>query len=165
MKIDKDAMIDTKGAPITQGLFLETSYGNPENVIYTLKSRDHVYKGKTLPSIKRLFLQMEDITEYEFAYEYFLDWDHWQRIKANKLVAKHIEGWGDELEIKMRCNAIRRIQESSDDGSFQASKFLADRGWEKRGAGRPSKSEVEREEKIQERIDDEFALDLKRMGR
>lgn len=162
---DKDKMIDTKGAPITQGLFLETSYGNQDNVLYTLKSRDHKYKGRVLPSIKKLYLEMEDVTEYDFAYEYFLDWDHWKRIRANKLIAKHLEGWQEELEVKMRCNAIKQIQESSIDGSFQASKFLADRGWEKRAPGRPSKEESEREAKIQEKMDDEFAADLARLGR
>lgn len=96
-------MIDDKGAALTQGLFLETSYGNTDNVMYTLKPRDHMYKGKLLPSIKRLYLEMEDPTEYFFAYEYFLDWQHWQRIKKNKLISAYMEGWQEELEVRSRA--------------------------------------------------------------
>jgi hypothetical protein len=161
---NKDAMIDAKGAPITQGLFLETSYANTDNVQYTLKGRDYTYKGKKLPSIKRLFLEMEDPTEYDFAYEYFLDWDHWQRIKKNKLIAVHLEGWADELELRLRAQAVRDIIDmSSTERSFQSAKWLADRGWEKRAPGRPTKEEKVREQAMQVRIADEFKDDLARL--
>lgn len=166
MNIDKNAMIDSKGSPLTQGLFLETSYGNTEFVQYTLKSRDHMYKGRLLPSIKRLYLEMEDITEYNFAYKYFLDWEHWKRIKENKLIAKHMEGWREELEVKVAASGIRAMQEMAIDGdkpNFQAAKFIAERGWEKRSAGRPSKEAVQREARIAAKISDEFDSDIKRL--
>ena len=155
MDINKEAMIDDKGAPLTQGLFLETSYGNTENVQYTLKPRDHVYKGRKLPSIKRLFLEMEDPTEYFFAYEYFLDWDHWQRIKKNKLIASYMKGWGEELEVRARALGVKSMFDLALDGdkpNFQASQFLAKGGWTERSAGRPTKEAVQRETKIQARI-------------
>ena len=161
-------MIDAKGSPLTQGLFLETSYNKTENVIYTLKPRDHKYKGKILPSIKRLFLEFEDPTEYYFAYEYFLDWDHWQRIKANKEIAKHMKGWKDELEVRMAAAGVRSMIDLALDGekpNYQAAKFLAERSWDKRPAGRPTKAEVEREAKIAAKISDEFSADIARMKR
>lgn len=167
MNIDKDAMIDAKGAPLTQGLFLETSYANTENVMYTLKSRDYVYKGKTLPSIKRLYLEMEDPTEYHFAYKYFLDWDHWQRIKNNALIAKQMKGWREELDVRVAAMGIRAMMDLALDAekpNFQAANFLAERKWDKRPAGRPSKEMVEREARIAAKIDDEFSADLKRMS-
>ena len=157
-------MIDDKGAPLTQGLFLETSYGNTENVIYTLKSRDHVYKGRKLFSIKRLYLEMEDPTEYQFSYEYFLDWDHWNRIKRNKTIASHLEGLEEELEVRLRAKGVSELIKHANSGnSFQAAKWLADRGWDKRAAGRPSKEEMDRESKIQNRIAEEFNGDIVRL--
>lgn len=168
MKINKDAMIDDKGAPLTQGLFLETSYGNTDNVIYTLKPRDHMYKGKMLPSIKRLYLEMEDPTEYFFAYEYFLDWDHWQRIKKNKLIAAHMKGWQEELEVRSRALGVKAMFDLALDGekpNYQASQFLAKGGWVDRPAGRPSKEAVQRETRIQAKIMDEFSSDIARMKR
>ena len=164
MAINKEAMIDAKGAPITQGLFLETSYGDTKHVMYTLKSRDYVYKGKRLPSIKKIYLAMEDPTEYEFAYEAFLDWDHWNRIKANKLIAKHMEGWKDELDVRLACKELRNLQAQSDDGKTAATNKMFDflvKGV--RGAGRPSKDEVERQAKMEARVYDEFQEDLARM--
>lgn len=168
MKIDKEAMIDDKGAARTQSLFLETSYADPEYAQYTLKPRDHVYKGKTLPSIKRLFLEMEDPTEYMFAQKYFLDWDHWQQIKKNKLIAQHMKGWQEELEIRCRALGVRSMFDLALDGekpNYQAAQFLAKGGWSDRPAGRPSKEAVERETKIQARIKEEFGDDLMRLKR
>ena len=168
MKINKEQMIDDKGAALTQGLFLETSYGNTENVVYTLKPRDHMYRGRLLPSIKRLYLEMEDPTEYFFAYEYFLDWDHWQRIKRNKVIASHMKGWKEELEVKARATGVKTMFDLALDGekpNFQAAKFLADGGWNKRVAGRPSKEMVQRETRIQAKIMDEFSEDLARIQR
>lgn len=166
--MDKDKMIDDKGAALTQGLFLETSYGNTENVMYTLKPRDHTYKGRVLPSIKRLYLEMEDPTEYYFAYEYFLDWDHWQRIKKNKLIASHMKGWKEELEVRARAAGVRSLYDLAMDAekpNFQAAKFLADGGWDKRPAGRPSNEAVQRETRIQAKVLNEFSSDLARMKR
>lgn len=165
MAIDKEKFIDSKGGPLTQGLFLETSYHDTSRIVYTLKSRDYTYKGKKLLSLKRLYLEMEDPTEYAFANEYLLDWDHWQRIKANGLIAKHLEGWQEELELKIRSQAVRDIMNmTADEKSFQAAKWLADRGWEKRAPGRPSKEEVQRETAMQTRIADEFSEDLQRIN-
>ena len=56
-------------------------------------------------------------------------------------------------------NAIQQAKQ----GHFQAAKWVADRGWATRGAGRPSKAEIEREKTIQTRINDEYDGDVVRM--
>ncbi len=163
IEVDKAKMLDSKGAPLTQGLFLETAYSNTENVVYTLKPRDHVYKGKKLYSIRRLFLEVADPTEYEFAYKYFLDWEHWQRIKANQTIYKHLKGMEYELEVKLRSEGVKNAIDHARNGTFQAAKWLADRGWEKRGAGRPTKEAVEHEKKVQQKLSSEWAEDVARL--
>lgn len=161
--IEKDKLQDTMGRPLTQSLFLELQYS--EYAVYTLKEDDYEYKGKTYPSLKKLYLKEEDPTEYAFATKYLLGWQHWKRLCENKAIAKHIEEWREELELKLRCQAIRDMQNlcASENGNYSAAKFLADRGWEKRGAGRPSKADKERHLRIEERLDQEFGADVARM--
>lgn len=161
--IDKKFLLDTAGRPLTQSLFLELQYS--EYAVYTLKEDDYEYKGKVYPSLKKLYLKEEDPTEYAFATKYLLGWQHWKRLCENKAIAKHIDEWREELELKLRCQAIRDMQSlcASESGNYSAAKFLADRGWEKRGAGRPSKADKERHLRVEERLDQEFGADVARM--
>ena len=161
--IDKSKMYDSLGVKsLTQSLFLEAVY-EEDRAIYTLKEQEHTLNGKTFLPIKRYYLEMEDPTEYEFANTYFLNWNHWQRITENRILRKHIDEWREELELKLRTRAIRNMIKSADEGNYQASKWLADRGWNTRGAGRPSKSELEAEKKIQSSINNEYGADIIRL--
>ena len=53
-----------KGTYITQGLFLEIGY-KTDLAIYTLKGEDYEFRGVLYPSIKKAYLEMEDVIEYE----------------------------------------------------------------------------------------------------
>jgi len=162
--IDRSKFLDVMGRPLTQSLFLELGYS--ENAVYTLKEYDYPYKGKHYPSLKRLFLLEEDPTEYAFAEKHLLGWQHWKRLCENKAIAKHIEEWREELELKIRSQAVRDMMNmcASESGNYSAAKFLADRGWEKRAAGRPSKAEKDKHLRIEEKIEEEFAADVKRLA-
>lgn len=163
-KIDKTRLLDKTGKPLTQSLFLEARY-EKEFAVYSLKDDDWTLDGVVYPSLKKLFIELEDVTEYEFANRYLLGWQHWKRLNNNNLLAHHFEEWREELELKVRAQAVRDIISLSagESGGFQAAKWLADRGWEKRGAGRPSKEENEKNKRIQSRLDDEFSADVARM--
>jgi hypothetical protein len=161
--IDKSKLLDTMGRPLTQSLFLEIGY--TDYAVYTLKDYDYPYKGTHYPSLKALYLKEEDPTEYTFAAKHLLGWQHWKRLCENKTIAKHVAEWREELELKIRSQAVRDMMNlcSSESGNYSATKFLADKGWEKRTAGRPSKGEKEREERIAERVMDEFSADIVRL--
>jgi hypothetical protein len=163
--IDKSKLKDATGGPLTQSLFLEIGY-NTDYAVYTLKAEDYEYNGVVYPSLRRLYLDFEDPTEYEVASRCFLDWAHWKRVCANKLIQPHVEAWREELEIKIRSRAVRDLMNlcASESGSFQAAKFLADRGWDKRAAGRPSKEEMAKRAAIAENVESEFSADVKRMA-
>jgi len=158
---DKSQMLDTSGRPITQSMFLEVGYS--EAAIYTFKDNDHVYEGKTYPSLKRLYLLEEDPTEYDFANKYLLGWRHWNRLCENKLIRKEIDEWRIELEMKLRSRAVKEMIRSAEKGGVQASKWLADRGWEQRGAGRPSKADIASEKALMARVDNEYSSDIIRL--
>lgn len=159
--MDRDTLTDNSGKPLTQGLFLEIGYG--ETSIYTLKDNDHGYGGRVLPSIKRLYLEMEDVTEYEFANRYFLGWSHWQRICNNKVLRKYIDEWRVELELKLRARAAKLMVQQAEGGSYQAVKWLADRGWDVKKAGRPTKEDIESEKKAMAKVESEYGADIVRL--
>lgn len=159
--IERSLAVDSMGKFLTQSLFLEIGYG--DTALYTLKDYDCEHGGKSYPSLKRLYLEMEDPLEYEFASTYLLGWKHWQRLCENKAIRKHIDEWRDELEIKLRSRAFKQAQNLAGSGTFQAAKWIADRGWATKGAGRPSKAEVEREKRIQAGIASEYEDDVIRM--
>ena len=164
MKIDKEKFKDVGGRPITQSLFLEIGY--TDNAYYTLKDEDYTYKGKLYPSLKRLYLEHEDVTEYDFAVTYLLGWSHWQRLRKNKQLAKHIGEWEIELELKIRSAGLKAIIDAAldEDGGFQAAKYLADKGWAKTGAGRPKKDTSEFDAKIQNQLEDDYSADIVRLN-
>lgn len=152
---------DSMGRWFTKGLFWETC--SPENkkwASYTLKDQEH----EGLPSLKSLYLECADVTEYEFAKQYLGGWQHWKALKQSKWFVQHHEEWQEELEVKMRSDAIRNIAlRSKDDKGYQAAKYIADKGWDLRKAGAPSKAEKEREMKIQSRMHDDVDSDLERI--
>lgn len=156
-------MTDSTGRPLTQGLFLEIGYGDA--AVFTLKEQDHELNGKTYFSLKRLYLNTNDPTEYDFATTYLLGWKHWLRLCENKALRAHIDEWREELEIKLRSQGVKQIilQATGPLASVQAAKWVADRGWAVRGAGRPTKAEVERERKVQAGMTDEYSADVLRL--
>ena len=159
-EIDKTLLKDKMGRPLTQSLFLELGY-NTEYALYTLGE----YNGKMYPSLKRLYLECGDPTEYEFAKRYLLSYKHWVRLQENKSIIPYIEEWRDELEVAIRSAAIFGIMDqASGENGYQANKWLADRGWIKRAAGRPSKEEKKKDQAIRNRIIDEFNEDSERLS-
>ena len=154
--MDKSKLKDSRGRPLTQSLFLEVGY-NTEYAVYTLKDEDYVYHGKTYPSLKRLYLEMEDVIEYEFANTYLLGWEHWLRIANNKVFSKRVDSWRHELELKLRSQAVKDIIDmTAEEKSFQAAKWLADKGWGKNPVGRPSKASKFDEDEFNEKMEEEY---------
>lgn len=162
MEIDKTRLRDTMGRPLTQGLFIEHGY-DTTYAVYTLKDDDFMYEGNLYPSLKRLYLEMEDPGEWEFANTYLANWSAWERICANKLFHKRIEEWRRELEVKLRSKGIKQLMVKADT-SPMAAKWLADKGWVEKSAGRPKKSDIEAKAAELAQKDDDFTADIKRLG-
>lgn len=158
--MDKSNLIDNNGRPLTQSLFLEVGYS--DYAVFTFKDDDHEYKGKVYPSLKKIYLAEEDPTEYDFANNHLLGWNHWMRLCENKLIRKEIDEWREELEYKLRARGVKEMIRLAPE-SYQAAKWLADRGWATRAAGRPSKAEINNEKEFQSRIRNEYEGDVIRM--
>jgi hypothetical protein len=150
-----------RGGWITQSLFLEALYDH-DLAIYSLWDIDRNIGGKPYPSIKKLYLEMEDLMEYEFANKYFGGWEHWKRISEGRWFSKHIKAWRNELELKLRAREFQNIIKSTKKPNFVASKWILDGGW-KGVRGRPSKEEAEKREKLVEIFENETNEDSARI--
>ena len=152
---------------LTQSLFYETS-DVPDNIIYTLKGDD--FKG--FPSLKRLYLETSDLTEYEFATTHLGGWHHWQTLCKSPFFQTYLAEWRTELELKLKAMALRNIVDEAKGGeknSFSANKFLVARGWidketEPNRRGRPSKEEISRKAEEIAFEDKQIQEDLERLG-
>ena len=131
-----------------KGLFFEQTLADKSSVVYTLKDWDH----EGFPSLYRLYMEMEDLTEYEFANKYLDGWEHWEMLNACEWFKPYVERWRKELTLKVQARALKALRaeaQSSSKNSFVANKFLVDRGWvdkseKSHGRGRPSKDEVKK---------------------
>lgn len=153
------------GQYFTQSLFLETSYEDLSNVVYTLKRQDYEHKGVTYLSFPRLYLEIADPTEYEVANVLFDGWPHWQRIQGNGRIMPTIEGLRAELEVKLRSEGVRRMIAGVRAGkpSEKAAMWLADKGWAPKDIGRPSKVKIAAEAKKLQQVQDQVQKDLDRL--
>jgi hypothetical protein len=154
---------DTKGRFLTQGLFLE--YKQSSYVpLFTLKEVDVVKNGVTYRSLKKLYLEMEDIGEYKFATTYLYSWQHWERICNNRCLQPHIETWRKELEIKLRGKALTSMLETAiNEGAkgTTAAKYILDRGYVSKEERKQDNNKEEVKESVEESLATSFLQRIK----
>lgn len=160
------SMKNSSGKWLTKALFFELTPGHRPHACFTLKDEDHVDKksGKVYKSLKKLFLASDDPTEYEFARDHLGGWGHWKEVQQVEALANEIAEWREERDVRMRSVGVRQIiQLAQEDGSYQASRYLADRGWEEKTAGRPTKQQVKQEARQQAAVKGKVSHDLDRL--
>ena len=162
--VDLDNIRDSQGKVRTVSLFVDSPMNttSAEKPLYALRSGE--YKGCV--SLKDIYLEVADPTEYDFALQAFGSWEAWQRLggpDGPPWFQPIIEAWRRELEVKLRREAFLAMREMAK-GKTDAAKWLAEGGWDKRRAGRPSKEEVKRERAIQADISAGYEEDARRLG-
>jgi len=136
---------DTMGRYRTESLFLETARSNKFAPVFTLKDYDH----RGLPSLKRLYLEIADPTEYQTAIKLLGSFKHWQRLMSCQWMEPHIKEWRVELETALESEHIKHLVEISQNpknaSRVTATKLLLEKPWRKIGTlrGRPSSEEKE----------------------
>lgn len=116
-------------ARYTRHLFFEQAVHGKEKVLYTLKRREHL----GYPSLYQLYMDMEDITEWEFANAYFEDYDHWLMLCECEWFKPYIIAWREELRRKLVARGLKVVKaeaEGNGRNSLAAAKYLMERGWE-----------------------------------
>ena len=156
---------DTKNQWLTRGLFYELSDYSVEGFAkFTTGDKDITKKGVKLLSLKKRYLAVADPTEYEFAIQELGGWSHWKAMLDSPPILKEVEIWREELEIKIRSEAISQMAIHAKEGSYQASKYLADKGWDLRKAGAPSKAEKAGQKKTDRKLAAVITADAQRLG-
>ena len=100
----------------------------------------------TLQEWKEVFLECRDPSEYSVAMALLGDWEHWLEVRNHPIIKPHIDKWHDELEVKLRSEAIAQMKaHAKQPGGTAAAKWLADKGYATEGVkkpvGRPKKEE------------------------
>lgn len=149
------------GKLLTRGLFYETALSK-DTVRYTLKNQDHM----GFPSLRRLYLETDDPSEYDFATTHLDGLDHWDQLCQCRWFEPFLKAWRRELDLRQKARALLRIKEEAQSGSknsFAANKYLLERGWEgdePKRRGRPTKAEVRaaatEEAQATRRLDDDL---------
>jgi len=155
-------MKDSNDRWLTRALFFETASIDSRakfNCPYTLKEDNHEVDGILYQSLRKIYLQYGDPTEYVFATEVLLSWDRWQHLCKASFFAPHIKAWREELAVKLQAEGIKLMVEEASSGSRSsagAAKWLAERGWDKSDKrGRPSKKSVAEEAARMDKVKDE----------
>ncbi len=103
---------------------------------------------ETVDEARNKFIALEDPTGILFADMYLGGYDHWKALQSCRGLETELASWDEELEARLRCKALQGVKIMSVD-SFQAAKFLVDRGWSKKSAGRPTKKDIAKETRVQ----------------
>ena len=156
----------------TKGLFYETTLPDERPIFgtsWTLKEKDLQADGKIYRSMKRVYLDMEDVTEYDFAMATLGSYKHWERLLESPIIRKHIEQWRKELNLKLKAKGMKSIIKAASEDenlSFQAMKYLANNEYleGKAKRGRPSKEEVKAELRREVEVSKTFRDDAERIG-
>ena len=140
---------------------------SPYDPLFTIKEEDE----GDLASLRRLFLEIADPTEYRFAKEVFKSWKAWDALRKSPVFKPYLDEWKEELEIKLMSESIFAIRSAINDGKaitgvqLSAAKFVASpSGKEPSKRGRPSKQEKLEKLEQEQRSKTSLADDLKRIN-
>lgn len=158
--MNKPPYKDSRGRWRTQSLFKEYSNHSPYIPLFTLKEFDNEYL-----SFPKLFLSFNDPTGYQFAKAVLGSYEHWMRLSSQKWFRNYLDGWLEELEVKLASEGLIKIKGIADGEGQQAlaaNKFLVSKGWEGT-KGRPKKADIDRVARVQAGIEDAVEGDLERL--
>ncbi len=131
-------------------------------VLYTLKDQD--YMG--YPSLRRLYLQEADESEFLVASKYFGGWPHWKRLLQCSWFLDYLSDIREELSVKQAAQNLQRIREKATGGDFQSNRYLLEGSWRpKDSVGRPSKKKIKEEADRLFKSSEEISDDLDRISR
>jgi len=154
----------------TADLFYETQTQKNNDPVYTLNNNDREVNGLFLPSLKKLYIEEEDIAEFDFANKYLDGYTHWEALINSKALFPHIEQWRKEMVLKIKSRSLKGIiRDAVRENKYEANKFLITNGWVdkdsegKKVRGRPSKEEIKNELQKQAETEKELQEDLNRI--
>lgn len=137
---------NSSGVYFTRQLFVELCDSERANCIYTLRPEDYEIDGKVYPSLRRLYLEEGDESEYRFAQKYFDGWTLWKRLTSASWFLEYLNPIREELQVKLMAEALEKIRAKARSGDYHANKYLFEKGLQSLNpVGRPSKAKIKQE--------------------
>lgn len=147
---DKSKFKNSSGTHLLKPIFYELDEQGRPNAQFSLKPHDSTFEGVVYPSLRRLYVELEDPTEYLFSETYLDGWTHWKKLSSASFFQEHLTEWREELDIRLRAKSLVRIKaraEGNQKDSLTADKILLSGGWktEESKVGRPTKEKIQNE--------------------
>lgn len=156
------------GGWMTQSLFWDKWVNLTDDNRYCKPVFTFDVDRKGLINCKATFIEVGDPTGYEWAMKYLESYDHWLYLMKRDWFAIEAASWKDELLVKIKSTAIKRIQELSTGPNaataLAAAKYVAEQAWDKNSPGRPTKEKVTGEMKRLTRDVEQTNEDMARLG-
>ncbi len=161
--IPKSVFINSQNTMLVQSLFLETALKRPQLAVYSLSDVDKEYEGKFYPSLYRLYLAEQDLTEFLFAESHLYNYAHWEKISNSSWFKPHLDRWRRDLNLQITARALQSVlkeAQSDSKNSFQANRILVDR-LSQEDLQKSSKRKPKSADPVS--VSDEILADLKRL--
>lgn len=115
---------NSNGVYLSKSLFLEEAQTDTRaHVCYTLKDEDY----QNLPSLRRLYLEISDPSEYRFAMTHLGGWKHFELLASQDWFLEYLNRWRRELRAKLSSEALVRIHQIASGETptaFAANKYI-----------------------------------------
>lgn len=154
---------NSMGVYLGRELFFETATTARNYVLYSFKNEDHTFDGVVYPSLRRLYLEEDDPTEFFVAEKYFDGQPHWRRLTAQKWFMDYLTPIREELALKHQAQYMRSLRQDAINGDKVASKYLLDRMEKPKEVGRPTKRKIAEEAQKIVLDNQDIATDFDRM--
>ena len=103
---------NASGSWYLKAIFYEMTDSDKSTVLYSLKTEDHKVGNKVYPSLRRLYLEMNDESEYQFAETYFGGWPHWKRLLSCSWFQDYISDIREELAVRNAAKNLLQIRQT-----------------------------------------------------
>lgn len=150
-----DELIASNGVKRTTALFRETGF-QYQSTLKDLSAEEREDKAKPIYTLKpydnngcvsahRIYMACP--TDYDAGITLFGTYEHWKLICEAPKLKPHVEAWREERLVRDAAMARKTLIDQARDGNVTAAKEIHQEVKPKRGAGRPSREEIEGEKK------------------
>lgn len=166
MSLAKPPYKSVNGIWYTQALFWEQQDPMPSR--RPIEPVFSLYSDRPgLVNARKTFVALGDPTGYRWCMEYLGDWEHWKKLMKCPWFVKAFDAWNDELNIKLRSEAMDVIRaianEEGNKSALPAARYLAELDKTAK-RGRPGKAEITAEAKKLAEASQDQNDDMQRIG-
>lgn len=164
--MEKNKFKLARGGWMTKSLFAEFTVNNGPPPVFSLRG-----DAEGFPSLKNLFIELNDHTGVLLAEQYLGGWEHWEALMENQWFSDEVQRWKRQVLARMEREAVDVVKVIASDegnkGQLAAARLLLDISAPKEPnkRGRPSKEEVSNQLKQEAEREKTLLEDAQRIGK